>query len=48
MKVINLGESNSVLNSFVAQMRDRKIQKNSLLSVHKVVRDKIYRSEIVR
>ncbi|MBO4525729.1 MAG: uracil phosphoribosyltransferase [Bacteroidales bacterium] len=31
MKVINLGESNSVLNSFVAQMRDRKIQKNSLL-----------------
>ena len=31
MKVINLGESNSVLNSFVAQMRDKKIQKNSLL-----------------
>ena len=31
MKVINLGESNSALTSFVAQMRDRKIQKNSLL-----------------
>ena len=39
MKVINLGESNSVLNSFVAQMRDRKIQKNSLLfrtNLHRV------------
>lgn len=30
MKVINLGESNSVLNTFVAQMRDKKIQKDSL------------------
>lgn len=24
MKVINLGEKNSILNKFVAQMRDRK------------------------
>lgn len=31
MQVINLGESNSVLSSFVAQMRDKKIQKNTLL-----------------
>ncbi|MBR5384895.1 MAG: uracil phosphoribosyltransferase [Bacteroidales bacterium] len=30
MKVINLGESNSVLNSFIAQMRDINIQKDSL------------------
>lgn len=30
MKVINLGESNSVLNSFVAQMRDKDIQKDSM------------------
>ncbi len=29
MKVINLGESNSILNNFVAQMRDKKIQKDS-------------------
>ena len=39
MKVINLGESNSVLNSFVAQMRDKRIQKNSLLfrtNLHRV------------
>ena len=28
MKVINLGENNSILNSFVAQMRDIKIQKD--------------------
>ena len=30
MKVINLGEKNSILNSFVAQMRDKDIQKDSL------------------
>ncbi len=28
MKVINLGETNSVLNSFITQMRDKKIQKD--------------------
>ena len=31
MKIINLGENNSVLNSFVAQMRDKVIQKNDFL-----------------
>ena len=30
MKVINLGQKNSVLNKFVAQMRDREIQKDSM------------------
>ncbi len=30
MKVINLGESNSVLNSFMAQMRDKDIQKDHM------------------
>ncbi len=30
MKVINLGETNSVLNTYIAQMRDSKIQKDSL------------------
>ena len=30
MKVINLGEKNSILNKFVAQMRDIKIQKDSM------------------
>lgn len=30
MKVINLGETNSVLNRFVAEMRDKTIQKDSL------------------
>ena len=30
MKVINLGEKNSLLNKFVAQMRDKKIQKDSM------------------
>lgn len=30
MKVINLGEHNSVLNSFMAQMRDKSIQKDSM------------------
>ena len=30
MKVINLGESNSILNKFVSQIRDKKIQKDSM------------------
>lgn len=30
MKVINLGESNSILNKFVAQMRDKDVQKDSM------------------
>ena len=30
MKVINLGTSNSVLNKFVAELRDRTIQKDSM------------------
>lgn len=30
MKVINLGETNSVLNNFVAQMRDKTIQKDRM------------------
>ncbi len=30
MKVINLGEGNSILNKFVAQMRDKDIQKDSM------------------
>ena len=30
MKVINLGETNSALNNIIAQVRDRKIQKDSL------------------
>ncbi len=30
MKVINLGEQNSALNSFVAQLRDKSIQKDSM------------------
>lgn len=30
MKIINLGENNSILNTFVAQMRDKKIQKDSM------------------
>jgi len=30
MKVINLGEKKSILNKFVAQMRDREIQKDSM------------------
>ena len=30
MKVINLGENSSVLNSFVAQLRDKEFQKDSL------------------
>ena len=30
MKVINLGQKNSVLNKFVAQMRDREVQKDSM------------------
>ena len=30
MKVINIGEKNSILNKFVAQMRDKDIQKDSM------------------
>ncbi len=30
MKVVNIGESNSVLNAFIAEMRDARIQKDSL------------------
>ena len=30
MKVINLGESNSILNRYVAELRDKEIQKDSL------------------
>ena len=30
MKVINLGEKNSILNKFVAQLRDKDIQKDSM------------------
>jgi hypothetical protein len=30
MKVINLGEFNSILNKFVAQMRDKDVQKDSM------------------
>lgn len=30
MKVINLGEKNSILNKFIAQMRDINVQKDSL------------------
>lgn len=30
MKVINLGNNNSILNKFVAQMRDREVQKDSM------------------
>ena len=30
MKVINLGEVHSVLNTFVAQIRDRSVQKDRM------------------
>lgn len=30
MKIVNLGENDSILNSFVAQMRDKKIQKDAM------------------
>lgn len=30
MKVINIGSSNSVLNNYIAEIRDKKIQKDSL------------------
>lgn len=30
MKVINIGETNSILNTFIAQMRDHNIQKDSM------------------
>ena len=32
MKIINLGEQNSLLNTFVAQIRDKAIQKDSMLN----------------
>ena len=30
MKVINLGENGSVLNTFIAELRDIRIQKDSM------------------
>ena len=30
MEIINLGEQNSILNRFIAQMRDRNVQKDSM------------------
>ena len=30
MKIVNLGKTNSVLNSFVAQIRDKKVQKDRM------------------
>lgn len=30
MKVVNLGEQNSILNKFMAQLRDRNVQKDSM------------------
>ena len=30
MKIVNLGQTDSVLNSFVAQIRDKKVQKDSM------------------
>ena len=30
MKVINLGETNSVLNTYIAQMRDKSVQKDKM------------------
>lgn len=30
MKVINIGEQNSILNKFISQLRDKKIQKDSM------------------
>ncbi len=30
MKVVNLGESNTALNTFIAEIRDVRIQKDSL------------------
>ena len=30
MKVINIGEKNSILNKFISQLRDKKIQKDSM------------------
>lgn len=38
MKVINLSETNSVLNNFVAQMRDKVIQKDPLRFRHNLER----------
>ena len=30
MKIINLGEQNSVLNNFMAQLRDKDVQKDPM------------------
>ena len=30
MKIINLSENNSILNRFIAEIRDQKIQKDSM------------------
>ena len=30
MEIINLGETDSILNKFIAQMRDRNVQKDSM------------------
>ena len=30
MKIVNLGENNSVLNNFIAEIRDVRIQKDRL------------------
>ena len=30
MKVINLGESNTILNRYIAELRDKETQKDSL------------------
>ena len=38
MKVINLGEADSVLNHIVAQMSDKTVQKDSLRFRHNIVR----------
>ena len=38
MKVINLGETDSVLNNIVAQMRDKTVQKDSLRFRYKLER----------
>lgn len=38
MKVINLGKDNSILNDFIAQIRDVKLQKNRLMFRHNLER----------
>lgn len=49
MKVINLGETNTVLNKFVSQMRDKTIQKDPLRFRHNLTRlGQIFAYEISR